>query len=383
MARYRGERQLFREVLRRLGTSLGVTKSTQPNPWGVEFLRMFDMANDSGLFRTRKELEAAGYRLVGNVFVRGEERYLPLYEAKLVHQFDHRWASYGGPGRWNAAPESGSPPWLEQPARDRDDAIALTQAAKADPELVVLPRYWVPAAEVEARLARKGWPRGWLLGWRDITNATNERTLIASVTPRVAVGDTFLLLLPHESSPIMIAGLCTNFNSLVLDYVTRLKAGGTHLKFHVTKQLPVLPPQAYERPCPWRPGETLADWIRPRVLELVYTVWDLAPFARDLGDAGPPFRWDPERRAQLRAELDAAYFLLYGLSRSEVEYVLGTFPVLRQNEERSFGEYRTARLVLAAYDALITAQTLGEPYRSPLQPPPGDAAARHRGTSSN
>ena len=117
------------------------------------------------------------------------------------------------------------------------------------------------------------------------------------------------------------------------------------------------------------------EQVRP--LELVYTAWDLAPFARDLGDAGPPFRWDPERRAQLRAELDAAYFLLYGLSRSEVEYVLGTFPVLRQNEERSFGEYRTARLVLSAYDALITAQTLGEPYRSPLQPPPGDDTARH------
>jgi hypothetical protein len=145
------------------------------------------------------------------------------------------------------------------------------------------------------------------------------------------------------------------------------------------KQLPVLPPAVYARPCAWSPGETLAEWLRPRVLELVYTAWDLAPAARDLGDSGPPFRWEPERRAQLRAELDAAFFLLYGLTRSQVEFVLGTFPVLRANEEKAFGDYRTARLVLTAYDALVAAQTLGEPYRSPLAPPPGDDRVRHEG----
>jgi len=113
------------------------------------------------------------------------------------------------------------------------------------------------------------------------------------------------------------------------------------------------------------------------VFDLLYTAWDLAPFARDLGDDGPPFRWIPERRAQLRAELDAAFCLLYGLERSDVEYVLQSFPVLRNNEERAYGEYRTARLVLTAFDALVTAQTLGEPYRSPLDPPRGEDRQRH------
>ncbi len=241
----------------------------------------------------------------------------------------------------------------------------------------MLPRYWVAEREVEAKLAEKGWSRGWLLGWRDIARSTDERTVIASVIPRVAVGDTFLLMLPDISRLEFVPCLLANLDALPFDYVARQKVGGTHLRFNVTKQLPVLPPDVYAQPCPWYPGQTLADWIRPRVLELVYTAWDLAPFARDLGDQGPPFRWDPARRAQLRAELDAAFFLLYGLERSEVEYVLGTFPVLRQNEERAHGEYRTARLVLTAFDALVTARTLGEPYRSPLHPPPGDERARH------
>ncbi|MCX2728174.1 N-6 DNA methylase [Thermomicrobium sp. 4228-Ro] len=347
------------------------------NPWGVQFCQgLFNMTSDSHLFRTREPLEHAGFALRGNVFARGEERYLPLYEAKLLHQFDHRWASYGGPGRWEDEPEAGGPS-LERPPRQPDEAVALTLAAKQDPALVVLPRYWVPESEVTARLARRGWPHRWLLGWRDIARSTDERTVIASVLPAVGVGDTFLLLLPGKVHADVAWALLANLDALVLDYVARCKASGTHLKFHVMQQLPILPPSVYQRPCAWSPGETLAGWLRPRVLELVYTAWDLAPFARDLGDQGPPFRWDPARRAQLRAELDAAYFLLYGLERSDVEYVLGTFPVLRQNEEREYGDYRTARLVLAAYDALVAAQTLGEPYRSPLDPPPGDERVRH------
>jgi hypothetical protein len=342
---------------------------------------MFDMANDSSFFRTREQLERAGFALRGNVFARGEERYLPLYEAKLLHQFDHRWASYGGPGRWEGAPETGGPPWLEHAPRKDDDAVALTLEAKQDPALVVLPRYWVAETEVEARLARKGWSRPWLLGWRDITNATNERTVIASLIPRVGVGHKFLLLLPAERHVPLVTCLLANLDALVLDYVARCKLSGTSLSFYVMQQLPVLPPAGYARPCPWHPGLTLAEWLRPRVLELVYTAWDLAPAARDLGDSGPPFRWEPERRAQLRAELDAAFFLLYGLTRSQVEFVLGTFPVLRANEQKAFGEFRTARLVLAAYDALVAAQTLGEPYRSPLDPPPGVRPGTARGMS--
>ena len=78
----------------------------------------------------------------------------------------------------------------------------------------------------------------------------------------------------------------------------------------------------------------------------------------------PPFPWNPERRAQLRAELDAYYARLYGLDRNELRYILDpadvmgedypseTFRVLKKNEIQEFGEYRTQRLVLAAWDAL-------------------------------
>jgi hypothetical protein len=78
----------------------------------------------------------------------------------------------------------------------------------------------------------------------------------------------------------------------------------------------------------------------------------------------PPFVWHPQRRAQIRAELDAYYARLYGLTRDELRYILDpadihghdfpseTFRVLKNNEIKKYGEYRTQRLVLAAFDRL-------------------------------
>ncbi|GGZ70957.1 hypothetical protein ACFOOM_03890 [Streptomyces echinoruber] len=66
------------------------------NPWGLSFMRMFDMSSDSYLFRTQEELSAEGWTLNGNVFERDGERYLPLYEAKMLHHFDHRLGTYEG-----------------------------------------------------------------------------------------------------------------------------------------------------------------------------------------------------------------------------------------------------------------------------------------------
>jgi hypothetical protein len=96
-------------------------------------------------------------------------------------------------------------------------------------------------------------------------------------------------------------------------------------------------------------------------------------FARDLGDDRPPFRWDEGRRALIRAELDAAYFHLYGLERDEVEHVMESFDALRRREEKTqnFGEFRTKRLILERYDAMAEAARTGDPYHTILDPQPG------------
>ncbi|WP_422755282.1 Eco57I restriction-modification methylase domain-containing protein [Micromonospora sp. WMMD708] len=323
------------------------------NPWGMSFMAMFHMANDSNLFYGLGELSDQGWQLDGNVFIRGDEQMLPLYEAKMVHYFDHRLGSYEG--QTEAQASMGTLPRFDD-------------TAHADPRKLPIPRYWVASEEVKERLAGKSWQRNWILGWRDICRSTDERTLISTVIPRAAVGDTYLLALPA----IVSAGLQANLSAFVLDFVVRQKASGTHLKYYVLKQLPILPPVRYGDIVPWsRNGGTLADWIAERVVELTYTADDLAPYARDLGYDGPPFRWDAARRDLVRAELNAAYFHLYGVDRDDVDYIMDTFKVVRQKDEATHGEYRTKRLILDRYDAMTLASGGGQAYETPLDPPPG------------
>ena len=168
-------------------------------------------------------------------------------------------------------------------------------------------------------------------------------------------------------APDLVAALIATQSSLVFDFVSRQKIGGIHMALFIWKQLPVPTPAMLEPHLPF---------IIPRVLELVYTAYDMTPLARDLGDEGEPFRWDEDRRAQLRAELDAFFFRLYGIDdRDDVDYILETFQTetggLKHNEIRDHGEYRTKRLVLAEYDRMAAADAAGVPYESPL-----DAAAR-------
>jgi len=441
------------------------------NPWSIRFMAMIHMSNDSDLF-----------------YNNADAKRLPLYEAKMVHLFDHRWATYQAVS--SSANGSG-----EVDSRD------CTEAEKSSPDFVPTPRYWVAEREVYIRIAdlpkgllvalrdhnnplivlglthllfgcwlqksssgsvarakeniytswqdfvahhpfarhiaptqmgltgenpaslkplgldylpaqpldniennnqsstawyaadegavvtylqmaaryahivesappltnedtalafaetflAKAAPR-WLMGWRDITSAHVLRTVIASVVPRVATGDTLLLMFPAPEHGKRLAGLLADQCSLVHDYAARQKVGGTHLKYHTKKQLPNLPPDRY----------TEADlaYIVPRILELTYTAHDLNPWAEDLGYDGEPFPWNPDRRALLRAELDAYYAKLYSLSRDELRYILDpadvmgddypseTFRVLKNSEMKEFGEYRTRRLVLEAWDRL-------------------------------
>ncbi|HTV33766.1 MAG TPA: hypothetical protein VME69_11800 [Methylocella sp.] len=60
--------------------------------WPVKYLRMFDMTNDSALFRTREELEEneGAYPIGGLRFRSAAGDWVPLYEGKMVQAFDHR-----------------------------------------------------------------------------------------------------------------------------------------------------------------------------------------------------------------------------------------------------------------------------------------------------
>jgi hypothetical protein len=428
------------------------------NPWNISFSTMFHMANDSHLFQDAP----------------GPDR-LPLYEAKLIHHFDHRWATYTPAGETrDFTPKEKLDPavtitpryWVQQrsvwlkvstlpeglrKALETRDVTAvelcLTQllfgwwladnpevpvypawqgfvqhhpyAAKVAPTSLGLcgdnppsikplndnylpaegsfevfmsnersstawyavdPMAWERVLEFTAkhrgglsapetglaeqsdvlaladRWLEESCPK-WLMGWRDVCRATDERTLIASAMPPAGVNHkTPLWFALQATTPAHSAAFLANACALVLDYVARQKVGGTSMSYFLIKQFPFLPPDRY----------TTADleFIRSRVLKLTYTNNEMAAWGNALGHDGPPFAFDVRRRAEWRAELDAYFARLYDLNRDELRYILDpadvegsdypteTFRVLKANDEREFGEYRTRTLVLEAWDKL-------------------------------
>lgn len=324
---------------------VGERSGNSHNSWGASFPRYFDMASDSGLFiealkagYQRQETEQGYLSIVSDL----GEVLLPLYEGKMMAHYDHRHGDFRGlqerPGRGGTIPNPSA-----------DD--------KSNAKFEVDAWYYVSASEVLEKSAGYGWQQHWVYVWRFGTKPSNERTLISTVLPRCATPHVLpTIAFDFDSFKFQTAGLVSNLNSLVVDFVCRMKMSRQGLDAFILKQLPILPPSYYT--------ESRLAFITPKVLELTYTSHSLAPFARDLGHDGPPFAWDEDRRALLRADLDAFYARAYGLTRDELRYILDpadvkgpdypseTFRVLKEKEIRQHGEYRTRRLVLSAWDRM-------------------------------
>ncbi|MGW4321107.1 hypothetical protein ACWEMW_18215 [Streptomyces sp. NPDC004684] len=329
-------------------------RSPDGNPWGLTPRQeLCNMATDSDLFRTQEQLTADGWTLNGNVFERNGERYLPLYEAKMLHHFDHRLGTYEG--QTEAQANMGTLPRVTPEQHD-------------DPGFAPMPRYWVPQFDVDtgekgrkgkpvlehgvaSRSAERGWNRGWLMEWRDIARSTDTRTVIGAALPAYGVGHKFPLLFVQSQAAALQAVL----TSFACDYVARQKVVGTSMTYGYVMQFPVPEPVA-ARPFPGSELESYADWCTPRVLELTYASTGMASFAADHGCGGTPYRWDGERRELLRAELDTACVHLYGVDCDEVDYVMETFPTVKRKDEAAHGTCRAKNLILDNYDRMTEAQ---------------------------
>jgi hypothetical protein len=258
-------------------------------------------------------------------------KYVPILEGKLFHQYDHRYASY---------------------IARSDETVDLTD--KAPDVRVRCYRYISPSTALRRNPFLT--EVNGLLSIRNITNRTNERGVIAAIIPPCATDYSVRVVKVLDKDPIKTVLLLSIFNSLIFDYLARQRLGGTNLSNYILEQTPV--------PLPTLFSKKELEFVIPRVLELIYTSYDLRSFAKDLGYNNEPFKWNEDRRAQIRAELDAYYARVYGLSRDELRYILDpqevygenflgeTFRVLKDKDIRLYGEYRTRRLILEAWDKI-------------------------------
>lgn len=332
-------------------------ESSNKNIWNLKFGCLFHMSGDSNLFNTYKQLTERGAKLNNKgEFILENQEYLPMYEGKMIWLYNHHF------GTW---PIDGNRPNVTETPSDNE---------LASPDSIITPWYWILSNELDEKLVKKDklnqvqweWNHSWFLAFRDITNSTNERTFVSSIIPRVAVGARApLIYINNIINSSLFLGMV---NSLVFDYITRQKVGGSNMGLFFVKQFPTILPSVLQ-------SSTYCNAIIKRIVQLTYFNHDLDGWAEELwteltpeqraelpqlGDK-EPFVYDPEKRAVWQAELDAIFAHLYGLSTEDLRYILDpedvcgegcineTFRVLKDNEIRQYGEYRTKRLVMEAW----------------------------------
>ncbi|TAP28900.1 hypothetical protein EYR88_05825 [Arthrobacter sp. S41] len=348
--RTRRDAEITLGIYKRIPVLVDENDPDNGNPWGVSFMQgLFNMTSDSHLFHTREQLEQDGWALQGNIFVRrtrtGEtEKMLPLYEGKMLGQFDHRKADVVK--SLTALQRQNQPSYL-------------SEQEKKDPNRCAIPSNWVSESHLPTL------PTTWLAGFSDITSATNERTTISAALPIVGVNHKFPLVFAKRKE--LLLGV---LNSFVLDYVARQKVPSVNLTYNLLRQFAVPNPDLFDQSVPWG-QEVLSSWLRTRFVELTFTSNDMRDFAIEMGDDRPPFIWKTDRRQFLRAEIDALMFIIYGIDKETAGYIMDTFPIVRRHDESKHGEYLTKRLVLEMFDAMQGAIDSGKSYESPISPLPG------------
>ena len=339
--RSRRDAEITKAIYRRVPVLIDTNREGPTgNPWGIQFKTMFHQTNDAELFREADTLKADGFKLKGNRWIKGKQTFLPLYEAKMVQAYDHRAAGV-------VVDKSN---WFRQGQTDE-----TTLAAHQNPEFLAVPRWWVDAAEIAGQPVLPAY-----LAFKNVTSPTNRRTMIAAMIPRTAVGNSAPLMLVDETIPSRTyLALLANLNSFAL--------GLCRTRKNRERQSQFLPHRAVSdcsRPTPttnlargttarrWRrgsasacssspaPPKTCCRWPTPATSPS-------GSFQAEYG--GRLNKWDEAERAELMAELDAAFFHLYGIPRDDVEYILSTFKGIHDQQPSSSAVQASRERIVQKY----------------------------------
>lgn len=333
-----------------------VNEETGENPWDVRLATLFNMATASNLFKTRKQLENLGATQIAANYIYEQQVYVPLYEGKMFWLYNHHFGEF---------PD-------DTPTHKHPDSIPKTDIAiLKDTNSSLSPWYWINRDFVKEKMIKtdsKGnvlweWTHNFYIAFRDVTNATNERTCIASLMPSAVGAGHKAPLVFTSRGLIPSSSLLALLSSLVFDYIARQKVGGSSMGFFIMKQIPILTPEQIQ-------SSNYQRDIIERVARLCWFNHDLDGWMEELRKECPkeydlpdePVTWDEANRAVWQAELDAIFAHLYGLNTEDLRYILDpedvcgkgcineTFRVLKDREIRELGEYRTKRLVLEAWN---------------------------------
>jgi len=332
--RSKRDANLTKYIYKRVPVLINRSRKQGGNPWGIDFFTMFHQSGDAGLFRTADQLKAAGFKRDGLLWKKRKQVFVPLYEAKMIQMFDHRAASV-------IVDES---KWMRQ---GQTDETSLVQ--HQNPEFSVEPRWWVNQDDVRLAIGERDTTR--IIAFKNVTSPTNQRTMIAAFIPYSGVVHSSPLIFTGSNiSTRLTACLLGNLNAFAYDYICRQKIGGVNLSYFIINQIPTFHPDFYVQKCPWSKKLTLEKWISERVLKLTCTSNDMIPLAEGANFEPRVYKWDPTERLDLQAQLDAAFFLLYGIKRPDVEYILSTFSGVVKGNKTLLDDSSISGRILGFYD---------------------------------
>jgi len=364
-------------IYRRLGVLVNERK--KKNPWEIKYTQgHLNSATGSSLFSSNtleSLLSHGGEVLPSGIACKNGEVFLPVMEGKHIGSLNHRFGSYE-----------------EVPMKKRFGVKAEVKTPTIDqlqdPKYGVWPRYWMTEKDAQELYIKKNTQQNYVFCFRDVCRAVvDARTIQGTVAPINPFVDNVPLLRIYNENPAnTYLLLAIVWSSFVQDFCARQKIHGAHLTKAIAYQLP-MPTELFNRS--FIVGMTYEKFIFGRGLELLYTSYALDVFARDCGFYAAPFIWDEERRAEIRAELDASLFHLYFGSPSSwmagvdsdlsvfsqpidaVEYIMETFPIIKRRDEAKYGTYRTKERILEIYREMARCIVTGEEYKTALNPPPG------------
>lgn len=282
---------------------------------------------------------------------------LPVYEGRMIDRYDYRAKIYVS-GRGNSAV------W---------DSVGFDDVRKA-----IAPQWRMRTKDIPKKLGDRPWH--YRIGFGDVANPRNERSLVAAlVPPGVVCGHTVPTIVFDGSDDWQLLVWIAIANSFSMDFITRKKLSSPHLSFTVLDSLP-FPRLVRDDP--------RVDFLAWRTLRLTCTGPEMSKFWNEMvrfgwcepitADAVPPAFLGHAARTAAMAEIDAFVAReIFNLTRVELSDILEAFPVKKRRDEKAFGEYQTKRLVLERFDAMVAAEAAGREYETILDPPPADPSRAH------
>jgi hypothetical protein len=321
-------------------------ENTGQNTWGIKYSRMFDMANDSALFADNalENLIEQDFDLGADSILRkNKDVYLPLWEGKLFHSYDHRFNTFEG------VP-------AERRFLKKAAALTVSSEQKRDLYYEILPRYWMQKSHFLEEIGKAGWTKKWIFAFRNITNTTtNHKTAIGTILPIFPCSHSSPVL-TFKGSNLEVKALLFSafFSSLTFDFVVRQVIGGPNFTKYLLDQIAVPSPRWIDRFVVSSKDQdiSLKDFLVSRALYLTWTSHALDCLGEAFAHTKGPFLWEDSKRAQIRAEIDAVVAKAYGISRDEYSHIIDSFHILRDKEMDTFGDYITKTICMQKFDVI-------------------------------